>query len=128
VSISIFSAAAIRLWCPHSPPGDPHSIEFWQAYRVALGDNAEPMGRTFNDLIAAYKIAPEFTNRAQATRDDYALSQHHQGGLGPPSGERREAEECLEAAGCLGGNAGCREPPAVGRQDPDQLGHPARIL
>jgi hypothetical protein len=86
------------------------------------------MGRTFNDLIAAYKIAPEFTNRAQATRDDYALSQHHQGGLGPPSGERREAEECLEAAGCLGGNAGCREPPAVGRQDPDQLGHPARIL
>jgi hypothetical protein len=32
----------------------------------------EPVGRTFNDLIAAYRISAEFTSRAPATRADYA--------------------------------------------------------
>jgi hypothetical protein len=53
-------------------PADLHSIAFWQAYRAALGDSAEPTGRTFDDLIAAYKISPEFTSRAPATQHDYA--------------------------------------------------------
>jgi hypothetical protein len=52
-------------------PADLHTIAFWQAYHGALG-NDEPAGRTFNDLITAYKVSPEFTNRAPATKDDYS--------------------------------------------------------
>jgi Phage integrase family len=52
-------------------PSDLHSVAFWQAYRAALGTD-EPTGRTFNDLITAYKISPEFLHRAQATQEDYS--------------------------------------------------------
>jgi hypothetical protein len=52
-------------------PGDPHSIEFWTAYRNFLGSE-EPTRKSFDDLIAAYKISPEFTRRSEATRRDYS--------------------------------------------------------
>jgi hypothetical protein len=52
-------------------PRDLHSVAFWQAYRAALGNTGEPAGRTFNDLIAAYRIAPEFRAKAVATQRDY---------------------------------------------------------
>jgi len=52
-------------------PRDPHSIAFWQAYRAALGTADEPVGRTFNDLISAYRMSPEFRARAIATQRDY---------------------------------------------------------
>jgi hypothetical protein len=51
-------------------PSDLYSLEFWQAYHEARGDT-EPVGRAFKDLIAAYKISPEFTSRAPATQADY---------------------------------------------------------
>jgi integrase len=51
-------------------PGDPHSVEFWTAYRNLLGKEM-PTGKTFNDLIRAYKLSPEFTRRSEATRRDY---------------------------------------------------------
>jgi integrase len=61
-----------KLERPCTPlPRDSHSIEFWQAYRAALGGADEPAGRTFKDLIAAYKLSPEFRSKAQATQDDY---------------------------------------------------------
>jgi len=54
-------------------PSNVNSIEFWQGYRAALGQVEErTTGRTFNDLIAAYRVAPEFTNRAPATQLDYS--------------------------------------------------------
>jgi integrase len=58
-------------------PRDPHSITFWQAYRAALGQSEESAGRTFNDLISAYRISPdyrispEFRAKAPATQQDY---------------------------------------------------------
>ena len=51
-------------------PNDPHSVEFWTAYRNALG-GAVSTGTTFDDLIAAYETSPEFTKRSEATRRDY---------------------------------------------------------
>ena len=53
-------------------PLDPQSIAFWQAYRNAVGQAEELAGsRTFNDLIAAYRISPEFRGKAVATQRDY---------------------------------------------------------
>ena len=40
-----------------SLPRDLHSITFWQAYRAASGLE-EPAGRTFDDLITAYRLSP----------------------------------------------------------------------
>ena len=58
---------------PRTPlPCDLHTAEFWQAYHSALGSDTEPTGRTFNDLIASYRMSPEFTSRAPATQDDYS--------------------------------------------------------
>jgi hypothetical protein len=34
-------------------PRDLHSVEFWRTYREALGAEAEPTGKRFNDLITA---------------------------------------------------------------------------
>ena len=51
-------------------PSDPYSVEFWQAYRAALGHD-EPAGRTFNDLITAYQRSPEFRSKSLATQRDY---------------------------------------------------------
>src|SRR6478609_2297906 len=60
-----------KLEGPRTPlPHDLHSIAFWQAYRAALGTD-EPVGRTFNDLITAYRISPEFRAKAVATQRDY---------------------------------------------------------
>jgi hypothetical protein len=56
-----------RLALPH----DLHSIEFWQAYRAAMGQSDEPAGRTFNDLIAAYRISPEFRAKSVVTQRGY---------------------------------------------------------
>lgn len=53
-----------------SLPRDPHSIAFWQAYGAASGLE-EPAGRTFDDLIAAYRLSPEFRAKAIATQRDY---------------------------------------------------------
>ena len=52
-------------------PNDIHSVEFWQAYRAALGQEAGPVGRTFDALISAYKLSPEFRGKAAATQRDY---------------------------------------------------------
>jgi len=52
-------------------PRDLYSIGFWQAYRAALGNSDEPAGRTFDDLISAYRISPEFHAKALATQRDY---------------------------------------------------------
>ncbi len=51
-------------------PDDLHSIEFWHSYHEALGTEAQT-GRTFNDLIAAYKLSDEFRSKAPATQRDY---------------------------------------------------------
>jgi integrase len=62
--------------CSRSPgprlklPADPHSVEFWAAYQSFLGSEI-PSGRTFGDLIAAYKLSPEFIRRSEATQRDY---------------------------------------------------------
>jgi integrase len=53
-----------------SLPSDPHSEEFWKAYRGFLGGKAAS-GRTFDDLIVAYRASHEFTKLANRTRDDY---------------------------------------------------------
>src|SRR5262249_48820520 len=51
-------------------PKGPHTPEFWAAYQHALG--SEPLsGKTFDDLINAYKVSPEYLKRAEATRRDY---------------------------------------------------------
>jgi integrase len=52
-------------------PKGPHDTEFWAAYKNHLGSEL-PSARTFDALIAAYKIAPEFTKRAAATQRDYS--------------------------------------------------------
>jgi hypothetical protein len=54
-----------------SLPCDLHSVEFWRAYREALGTETEQTGRKFNDLIAAYKMSPEYRGLAAATQQDY---------------------------------------------------------
>jgi integrase len=51
-------------------PKGPHDVEFWATYRSYLG-NELPSARTFDDLIKAYKVSPEFLKRAEATRRDY---------------------------------------------------------
>jgi hypothetical protein len=51
-------------------PNNPHTVEFWQAYKAAAGSEA-PSGRAFDDLIAAYRISPDFLRLAQATQIDY---------------------------------------------------------
>jgi integrase len=55
----------------HRLPGTPHSVEFWGAYRSFMGSEL-PTGKAFDDLIAAYKLSPEFTRRSDATQRDYA--------------------------------------------------------
>ena len=55
----------------HKLPGTPHSVEFWEAYRSLVGSEL-PAGKSFDDLIAAYKLSPDFTRRSDATRRDYA--------------------------------------------------------
>ena len=52
-------------------PKGPHDAEFWEAYKSCLGSEV-PSATTFDALIAAYKIAPEFTKRAEATQRDYS--------------------------------------------------------
>ena len=52
-------------------PHGPHDAEFWAAYKSCLGSEV-PSARTFDALISAYKIAPEFTKRAAATQRDYS--------------------------------------------------------
>jgi hypothetical protein len=52
-------------------PKGPHDAEFWAAYNMHLGGEL-PTGTTFDALIAAYRASPEFTNRAEATRNDYS--------------------------------------------------------
>jgi integrase len=51
-------------------PKGPHDTEFWASYKSYLSSEP-PSGRTFDALIAAYKVAPEFTKRAETTRRDY---------------------------------------------------------
>ena len=52
-------------------PAGPHDVEFWTAYKAHLGSEM-PTARTFDALIADYKVSPEFTKRAEATRHDYS--------------------------------------------------------
>jgi hypothetical protein len=51
-------------------PKSPHDPEFWEAYKSHLGGEM-PSARTFDALIAAYKVSPEFMKRAEATQRDY---------------------------------------------------------
>jgi integrase len=51
-------------------PKGPHMPEFWAAYQRALGSEP-PLGKSFDDLINAYRVSREFLNRADATRRDY---------------------------------------------------------
>jgi len=53
-----------------SLPNDPHSEQFWRAYRSFIGGELAS-GKTFDDLIAAYRASPEFSRRAETTRRDY---------------------------------------------------------
>ncbi|MGO8841314.1 MAG: tyrosine-type recombinase/integrase [Methyloceanibacter sp.] len=52
-------------------PNGPHDAEFWATYKSYLGSEI-PSARTFDALIAAYRIAPEFTRKAEATQRDYS--------------------------------------------------------
>ena len=52
-------------------PKGPHDLEFWTAYKSHLGSEP-PLSKTFDDLINAYRVSPEFLKRAEATRRDYA--------------------------------------------------------
>jgi integrase len=52
-------------------PKSPHDVEFWAAYKAHLGSEP-PSARTFDALIASYKVAPEFMKRAEATQRDYS--------------------------------------------------------
>ena len=52
-------------------PSGAHTPEFWAAYQKHVGDDL-PTGKTFDDLINAYKVSREFLKRAEATRRDYA--------------------------------------------------------
>jgi integrase len=51
-------------------PGGPHTPEFWAAYQNCLGGDVLT-GKTFDDLITAYSVSPEFIKRAEATKKDY---------------------------------------------------------
>ena len=51
-------------------PNDPQSPEFWAEYRKHVGGDATS-GKTFGDLVNAYRVSREFTSRAEATRRDY---------------------------------------------------------
>ena len=52
-------------------PKGPHDAEFWATYKSYLGSEP-PSARTFDALIVAYKVSPEFTKRAEATQRDYS--------------------------------------------------------
>ena len=52
-------------------PREVHSIEFWQAYRAALGHSGAPAGRTVHNLIKAYKASHEFRIRSPITQRNY---------------------------------------------------------
>jgi hypothetical protein len=52
-------------------PSGPHTPEFWAVYQKHLGDDL-PTGKTFDDLIQAYKVSNEFLKRSAATKRDYA--------------------------------------------------------
>ena len=52
-------------------PKGPHDAEFWATYKGYLGSEM-PSARTFDALIAAYMVAPEFKKRAEATQRDYS--------------------------------------------------------
>ena len=52
-------------------PNGPHDAEFWAAYKSYLGTEP-PRARTFDALITAYKVAPEFMKRAETTQRDYS--------------------------------------------------------
>jgi len=50
-------------------PDDPHSPEFWTAYRKLSGTTPEPEASgTFNALIAAYKASLKFRAKGERTR------------------------------------------------------------
>src|SRR5262249_16342214 len=51
-------------------PGNPHTVEFWTAYKEALGTEP-PAGKTFDDLIAAYKFSPEFARLSDTSKREY---------------------------------------------------------
>ena len=51
-------------------PGGPHTVEFWAAYKTQLNGDVST-GRSFNDLILAYRVSPEFDKRAASTKRDY---------------------------------------------------------
>jgi len=51
-------------------PGGPHTVEFWAAYETQLNGDVST-GRSFNDLILAYRVSPEFDKRAASTKRDY---------------------------------------------------------
>jgi hypothetical protein len=51
-------------------PGNPHAVEFWAAYKEALGTEP-PSGKTFDDLIAAYKFSPEFARLSDTSKREY---------------------------------------------------------
>ena len=51
-------------------PRDPHSPEFYRAYREAMGSEI-PETKRFKELIEAYKHSPEFARLAERTKEDY---------------------------------------------------------
>jgi integrase len=61
-------------------PDDPHSPAFWQAYREFSGhEGATPIAAkagTFDALIDAYLVSPEFLKKAASTQ---ALNRHYLG-------------------------------------------------
>jgi integrase len=54
-------------------PTDLTTVEFWQAYRAALGSEL-PRDKNFSGLISAYKASVEYGALAPSSRKDYLYS------------------------------------------------------
>lgn len=109
-------------------PGGPHTVEFWAAYKTQLNGDVST-GRSFNDLILAYRVSPEFDKRAASTKRDYLrYLEIISKGVGRAAGQRPQTEARHRSARQMGKHAGRREPSYCGAEDAGQLGHPARVL
>ena len=108
-------------------PNNPHTIEFWQAYKAAAGSET-PSGRTFDthhrlpDVAGVPPAGPGHADRL------LALPRHRLKGVGRAPGQRRQAEARHRTPRDVGNRAGRRQPSSWRAQDADQLGHPTRVL
>ena len=108
-------------------PRGPHTPEFWAAYQSYLGNNL-PTGTTFDDLINAYKVSPEFLKRAEATRRDYARYLDIISTAWGKPGSELQAKARHSPARQVGEYAGRGEHAFSCAQVADRVGHPARVL